>query len=263
MIDDHVGYIGGFNVGDQYVSRKPKFGYWRDTHLRIVGNTIYALKIRFTMDWNATVDKQKEIAYSVEQSGAEDLTSESMTAGSTPIQIVASGPDRPTQQIKLGYTKLITSATKSVWIQSPYLVPDDTVIDALVSAAMSGIDVRIMVPDMPDHPFIFRATQYYANYLARSGVKIYHYQHGFMHAKTVVVDDAIASVGSANFDIRSFKLNFEINAFIYDRKIAGTLAEIFQADMAKSYLLTPEIISNQGWWLRFKQDFSRLLSPIL
>ncbi len=177
-----------------------------------------------------------------------------MTAGSTPIQIVASGPDRPTQQIKLGYTKLITSATKSVWIQSPYLVPDDTVIDALVSAAMSGIDVRIMVPDMPDHPFIFRATQYYANYLARSGVKIYHYQHGFMHAKTVVVDDAIASVGSANFDIRSFKLNFEINAFIYDRKIAGTLAEIFQADMAKSFYC-PEIISNQGWGYGLSKTF--------
>ncbi len=215
------------------------------------------------MDWNATVGEQDEIAYNVEQYSTENRSNESMTAGSTPIQIVASGPDRPTQQIKLGYTKLITSATKSVWIQSPYLVPDDTVIDALVSAAMSGIDVRIMIPDMPDHPFIFRATQYYATYLARAGVKIYHYQHGFMHAKTVVVDDAIASVGSANFDIRSFKLNFEVNAFIYDRKVAGTLAEIFEADMKQSYLLTPAIIASQSRWLRFKQDFSRLLSPIL
>ncbi|TLF39978.1 cardiolipin synthase [Lacticaseibacillus zeae] len=263
VIDDHVGYIGGFNVGDQYVSRKPKFGYWRDTHLRIIGNTIYALKIRFTMDWNATVGEKDEIAYNVEQDSPGGQSGEVMTAGSTPIQIVASGPDRPTQQIKLGYTKLITSATKSVWIQSPYLVPDDTVIDALVSAAMSSIDVRIMIPDMPDHPFIFRATQYYATYLARAGVKIYHYQHGFMHAKTVVVDDAIASVGSANFDIRSFKLNFEVNAFIYDRKVAGTLAEIFEADMKQSYLLTPAIIASQSRWLRFKQDFSRLLSPIL
>ena len=215
------------------------------------------------MDWNATVSKKDEIAYSVEQDSADSVTADSLTAGATPIQIVASGPDRPTQQIKLGYTKLITSANKSVWIQSPYLVPDDTVIDALVSAAMSGIDVRIMIPDMPDHPFIFRATQYYANYLTRAGVKIYHYEHGFMHAKTVVVDNAIASVGSANFDIRSFKLNFEINAFIYDRKVASSLGQIFEADMARSYLLTPELIAKQSSWLRFKQDFSRLLSPIL
>ncbi|MHA3066138.1 cardiolipin synthase [Lacticaseibacillus saniviri] len=258
VIDDAVGYIGGFNVGDQYVSRDPKFGYWRDTHLRVQGDTVQALKVRFLMDWNATVKDDKQIAYSV-----KPLENTEPSQLNTPIQIVASGPDNHHQQIKFGYTKMISSATESVWIQTPYLVPDDTVFDALTSAALSGIDVRIMVPDMPDHPFIFRATQYYANALTALGVKVYHYQNGFLHAKTMIVDGKIASVGSANLDIRSFKLNFEINAFIYDRQVAGQLRDIFEDDLKKSRLLTVEEINHQSRWLHFKQRFSRLLSPIL
>lgn len=179
------------------------------------------------------------------------------------MQIVASGPDSDAQQIKMGYVKLITGASHSVWLQSPYLIPDDTVRDALVTAALAGIDVRVMIPNMPDHPFIYRATQYYAAQLTRAGVKVYHYQHGFLHAKTMVVDGKLASVGSANCDIRSFKLNFEVNAFLYDPALARRLSQIFEADQAHCHLLTVQDIEAQGWWLHFKQDFSRLLSPIL
>ncbi|WP_262314650.1 cardiolipin synthase [Lacticaseibacillus parakribbianus] len=258
VVDDRIGYIGGFNVGDQYVSRKPKFGFWRDTHLRVSGNTVLALKVQFLMDWNATVDHAREEPYNLVAPA-----SDAAAPGKVAMQIVASGPESKGQQIKYGYVKMITSAAKSVWIQTPYLIPDDTVIDALITAALAGIDVRVMIPDMPDHPFIFRATQYYANYLSRFGVRIYHYQKGFLHAKTVVVDGKIASVGSANFDIRSFKLNFEANAFIYDRGVAGQLTRIFEADLANSVRLTPAMIAAQGHWLRFKQYGSRLLSPIL
>lgn len=257
VIDDAIGYIGGFNVGDQYVSRKPKFGYWRDTHLRIEGDTVLALKIQFLMDWNATVPDDQALAYQL-----PTMTREPGQAGNA-IQIVASGPTNHAQQIKYGYIKMITSATKSVWIQSPYLIPDDSVTDALVTAALAGVDVRIMVPDMPDHPFIYRATQYYANSLTAAGVKIYHYKHGFLHAKTVVIDGSIASVGSANFDIRSFKLNFEINAFIYEPTLAQELTTIYERDLQDCYRLTPQRIAAQSHWLTFKQYFSRLLSPIL
>ncbi|WP_179395425.1 cardiolipin synthase [Lacticaseibacillus absianus] len=261
VIDDQIGYIGGFNVGDQYVSRKAKFGHWRDTHMRIIGNTVLAMKVQFLMDWNATVPTARETPYSVSTVPLSQIKPQH--PGSTPIQIVSSGPETSAQQIKYGYVKMITGATQSVWLQTPYLIPDDTVIDALITAALAGIDVRVMIPDMPDHPFIFRATQYYANLLMRYGVKVYHYENGFLHAKTVVVDDKIASVGSANLDIRSFKLNFEANAFIYDRHVAHELTTIFTADLTHSRLLTAEEVARQSRWLRFKQAGSRLLSPIL
>ncbi|WP_390404266.1 cardiolipin synthase [Lacticaseibacillus jixiensis] len=257
VIDDQIGYIGGFNVGDQYLSRSKKFGFWRDTHLRIKGDTVMALKIQFTMDWNATVSQGRQLPYPTRPLAS--LANGSAKA----MQIVASGPDSNAQQIKAGYVRLITGATKSVRIQTPYLIPDDTVFDALMNAALAGIDVQVMIPNMPDHPFIFRATQYYANALTRVGVKVFHYQNGFLHAKTMVVDDCLASVGSANMDIRSFKLNFEVNAFIYDPQIAGQLAQAFDADLKHCVRVTPETIAAQGWYLHFKQHFSRLLSPIL
>jgi cardiolipin synthase len=256
IIDDAIGYIGGFNVGDQYVSRSPKFGFWRDTHLRIMGNTVMALKIQFTSDWNATVSSG-QLPYPNQPLATDQPTSQNA------MQIVASGPESSGQQIKAGYVKMITSATHSVWLQTPYLIPDDTVYDALTTAALAGIDVRVMIPNMPDHPFIFRATQYYANELAAAGVKLYHYQKGFLHAKTMIIDDRIASVGSANLDIRSFKLNFEVNAFIYDPTVAHQLTVAFEHDLVDCQRLTPAVIAGQSHWLRFKQRFSRLLSPIL
>src|SRR5699024_3272142 len=132
----------------------------------------------------------------------------------------------------------------------PYLIPDDSVLDSLRIAAMAGIDVRIMIPDKPDHAFVYRATQYYARQLAEDGVKIYYYHNGFIHAKTMVVDGKIASVGSANMDYRSFKLNFEINAFIYDSAIATQLEDIFEADMRHSELITTEKFNQQSLYLK-------------
>lgn len=158
---------------------------------------------------------------------------------------------------------MINSARERLWIQSPYLIPDDSVLDALRVAAMSGVDVRIMIPNMPDHAFVYRATQYYAKQLANEGVTIYFYQKGFIHAKTMVVDGKVASVGSANLDFRSFKLNFEINTFIYDHRVADQLEQIFIEDVRVSKVMTPARFAEQSLWLRFKQTFSRLLSPIL
>ncbi|MFS7259596.1 cardiolipin synthase [Carnobacterium divergens] len=256
IIDGKVGYIGGFNIGDEYLGKVKKFGYWRDTHLRIEGNAVLALQSRFLMDWNAAVVKQK-FDYK------EEYFPLSNNHGKTNMQIVSSGPDSELQQIKKGYLKMISMAKESIYIQSPYFIPDDSVLDAITIAAMSGIDVRIMIPNKPDHPFVYRATTYFAGEMVNAGAKVYIYDNGFLHAKTMVIDGEIASVGTANLDFRSFKLNFEVNAFIYDPVIAQDLKQIYEKDIEKCHLLTKELLDQQSRWMKFKQEFSRLLSPIL
>lgn len=259
VIDGKIGWTGGFNVGDQYLSRSEKFGYWRDTHGRIVGTASFSLQEIFIRDWNASV-KQKNDQLDYEKRYfvvTED------TGGEAEIQVVADGPENKLDILKSAFVKMILSADEKIWIQTPYLIPDDVMFNALVTAARSGVDVRIMIPNMPDHPFIYRATQYYANLLHKMGIKIFHYENGFLHAKTIIMDDNLCSFGSTNQDIRSYELNFEVNAFVYDEILTKQLQEIFLADQEKCYLLTDEIIANQSYWLRFKQNFSRLLSPIL
>ncbi len=260
VIDGTIGWIGGFNVGDQYVNVTQKFGYWRDTHSRIFGAATLLLQERFFRDWNASMDRKAEPLAFKEKYFPSDKFN---TQANLPIQIVSDGPDSHEEILKDGFIDMIVSAKKSVWIQSPYLVPDDAMFTALTIAARSGVDVRIMIPCMPDHPFIYRATQYYANQLTGYGIKIYSYQKGFLHAKTSVFDGKISSVGSMNHDFRSYSLNFEANAFIYDGKVSHQIARSFENDMSDSLLLTPEMIKEQGMWLHFKQRFSRLLSPIL
>lgn len=256
IIDGKIGYTGGFNVGDEYLGEYKKFGYWRDTHLKIQGNAVLALQSRFLMDWNAAVPKHK-LEYE------ENYFPLINKKGHSNIQVVSSGPDSDIEQIKKGYIKMISMAKESVFIQTPYFVPDDSVLESIQIAVMSGIDVKIMIPNKPDHPFIYRATMYYAAAMVAVGAEVYIYDNGFLHAKTVVVDGDICSIGTANFDIRSFKLNFEVNVFIYDCKIAQQQQDFFYEDMKNSYLLTQEMLDNQSNWLKLKQTFSRLFSPIL
>lgn len=261
VVDEKYGLIGGFNVGDQYMSKTKKFGNWRDTQILVKGEAVRALTVRFIMDYNATVDEKNWLRYP-EMISDHELT-HPISRSETYMQLVTSGPDERIDQIEMGLIKLISTAKKRVWIQTPYLVPSDSFSDAIVSAAKSGIDVRIMIPSFPDHPFIYRATQFYAHYLYDNGVKIYIYNNGFLHAKTSVVDDMVSTVGSANIDIRSFKLNFEASEFIYGKKFNEDLAKTFISDINDCTELSAEIIKQQSWWLHFKQDFSRLLSPIL
>lgn len=260
VIDGKIGWTGGFNVGDQYLGESKKFGYWRDTHIRLVGTSVFSLQQIFIMDWNASVQHDSHQMEYLENyfQIAEDNELENLA-----LQVVSDGPDSEEEILKSGFIKMILSAEKSVLIQTPYLIPDESMINALLIAVRSGIDVQIMIPCMPDHPFIYRATQYYANYLHKRGVKIYMYQNGFLHAKTMIIDNEICMVGTTNQDIRSYALNFEVSTFIYDANISRKLTQIFESDMANSILLTDKIIQDQSRWLRFKQNFSRLLSPIL
>jgi cardiolipin synthase len=260
VIDGKTSYIGGFNVADQYAGTTKKFGYWRDTHLRIQGPASSLLQLRFLMDWNVSSPEKSKVAYHLDYFfKLNDVHPQ----GNTNIQVIASGPNSDHEQIKLAFIKLITSAKKRLWIQTPYLVPDDSVLAALKIAAASGIDIKIMIPDKPDHPFIYRATQYYARQLIKENIEILVYEGGFLHAKTMIMDDEICTVGSANQDIRSYKLNFEANAVLYDPQVIEALEAIFVEDRKKCQPMTTETIKEWSKWLLFKQQISRLFSPIL
>lgn len=256
IIDGKIGYLGGFNVGDEYLGLKEKFGYWRDTHLRITGSAVYAIQTRFILDWNQASHRY-DISYS------PNLFPNVETVGNIGMQIVSSGPDSELEQIKYGFIKLISSAKKSIWIQTPYFVPDASVMDALKIASLTGKDVRIMIPDKPDHPFIYWATMSHIGELLKAGAKVYIYNNGFIHAKTLVVDQKLSSVGTANIDVRSFRLNFEVNSFIYDEGIAKQLTDIFCRDLEVSKALTLDEYKKRPLYIRFKESISRLLSPIL
>jgi cardiolipin synthase len=256
VVDGNIGFIGGFNIGDQYLGKKKKFGHWRDTHLRVEGDAVLAMQSRFFMDWNATTVEEK-LSFSPEYFPSTPVH------GNTAMQIVSSGPESDAKQIYQGYLRMISMARKEITIQSPYFIPNQAIMESLEVAARSGVKVRIMIPDKPDHAFVYRATEYYSHTLAKAGVAVYAYHNGFIHAKTMVIDGKVASVGSANMDIRSYSLNFEVNAFMYDHKMAAELTEIFDRDIAESLLLDEAYFDNQSHWTKFKQMFSRLLAPIL
>lgn len=261
IIDGQYGYIGGFNIGDQYLGRKKKFGNWKDCMIRIHGEGVYGLQSRFLLDWNGTDVTSKVNPNDVIQD--EKYYPKMKTNGHAIMQIVSSGPESQIERIKMGYIKLIEMAQDSIKIATPYLIPDESVLNALKIASFSGVNIEIITPNMPDHAFVYRATQYYARQLTRYGVKVYAYGDGFMHSKTMVVDGKICSIGSANLDYRSFELNFECNAFVYDQKLAQQMEKIHAENVQKSVLQTEKLFKEQSRWLDFKQHFSRLLSPLL
>lgn len=255
VIDGEIGYVGGFNVGREYLGQKKKFGYWRDTHLRIMGGAVNDLYGRFILDWR-TASKEDFPLNRV-------MFTPPVDAGETGIQIVSCGPDSAREEVKRAFMKMITSAQENIYIQTPYFVPDGSILESLKMAAQSGVDVRVMIPCMPDHIFVYWATYSYVGELLRSGCRVFLYQNGFLHAKTIAVDGEISSVGSTNFDIRSFKLNFETNAFIFDGDKTRRLEEIFEKDIENSEELTLAAYKKRSLIIKFKESISRLLSDIL
>lgn len=257
IIDGRIGYIGGFNIGDEYLGKDKKFGYWRDTHLRVIGDAVHHMQTRFILDWNQASrhDIVYDERYYAAVSGGD--------VGDVGIQIVTSGPDSEWQQIKNGYIKMILSAKEYIYIQTPYFIPDESLADALRIACLSGVNVRIMIPNKPDHPFVYWATLSYIGDLLKAGAEVYIYQNGFLHSKTLIVDGKIASVGTANIDVRSFRLNFEGNAFLYDSTVAQKLVASYMEDIGLSTQMTKKLYEKRSLGIRCKESVSRLLSPIL
>ncbi|MFD1851942.1 cardiolipin synthase [Oceanobacillus bengalensis] len=254
IIDGNIGYIGGFNIGDEYLGKKKKFGYWRDTHLRIVGHAVQNMQTRFILDWNHA--SRHHITY-------KERYYRAVSGGEVGVQIVSSGPDSQWEQIKNGYIKMILSAKDYIYIQTPYFIPDESLLDALRIAAFSGVDVKLMIPNKPDHPFVYWATLSHCGDLLNAGAEVYIYQNGFLHAKTIVVDGTVSSVGTANIDVRSFRLNFEVNAFLYDKGISRQLVDFFNEDIKKSTQMTRKLYEKRSIGIRFKESISRLISPVL
>lgn len=256
VIDGEYGYLGGFNVGAEYISKDPEVGFWRDTHVRIEGEAVDDLNERFLLDWCYAADEEIE-DYSKYSSNSNK------EVGDVGIQIVTSGPDHKEQYIRNAYIKLINNAKENVYLETPYLVPDSPILESLKISALSGVDVRIIIPGKPDHFFMQWAASSYIGELLEAGIKIYNYQNGFIHAKTIVADSKVMSIGTANMDIRSFKLNFEVNAFIFDDRIAKEGESQFIRDMNASKEMTKEIYNNRSITIRIKESIIRLLSPIL
>ncbi|GGO06148.1 major cardiolipin synthase ClsA [Saccharibacillus kuerlensis] len=255
IIDGGCGYIGGFNVGDEYLGEVKRFGYWRDTHLRIEGTALIQMHSIFLHDWSL----------SVRQTMPENLflTVERPFTGNVGAQIVSSGPDQSKETIKLSYIKMMDEARETIMIQTPYFIPDESMMTALKMAILSGVEVHLMIPKVPDHKMVYWASYSYLGELLDLGVNCYLYEKGFLHAKTIVVDGRLASVGTANMDIRSYKLNFEVNAIIYDSVKAGELEALFRKDMDDSEVLTLEKYKTRPLLRKALESFTRLLSPIL
>lgn len=268
VIDGRLGYVGGFNIGKEYISRDPRFGYWRDTHLKICGDAAIGLQIRFALDWNYAAYEnlflRGEFFGSGEAiSGSGDAAQPGSPAHKTGIQIISSGPDTRTRTIRDNYLELFHKAKDHIYIQTPYFVPDDAILSALRIAASSGVDVRLMIPCKPDHPFVYWATYSYAGDLIQAGGRCFVYENGFLHAKGITVDGLASCCGTANMDIRSFELNFEVNAVIYDEAATRQLEQAFLDDLPHCREITPEDYRNRSLVIRGKEQFCRLLSPLL
>lgn len=255
VIDGKIGYVGGINIGDEYLGMDEKFGFWRDTHMRIEGEAVYMLQLTFLLDWYfSTKEKLFCTCYFPAIS----------YCGHNVMQIVASGPDSDWEAIHQAYFTAISQAKRMIYIQTPYFIPDDSLLVALRTAALSGVDVRIMFPGKPDHKIVYHASLSYFESILKSGGKVFLYdEKGFLHSKVMVVDDDIASVGTANMDLRSFMINFEINGFIYDKEIVGSLKQDFLNDQLSCKEITLEEYQNRPMLQKLKGSYARLFSPIL
>lgn len=258
IIDGVIGYTGGMNIGKEYCNESKKVYPWGDRHIRIAGDAVVSLQIQFFMDY---------LFVSKEKFDFEDINvltkyfPETNGCGNKVVQIVASGPDYNDENIKNAYLKMINDAKEEIIIETPYLILDDSMMDALKIAIKSGVEVKIVIPGVPDKFIVYAATLSYARELISLGAKIYTYK-GFMHSKVLIMDNYVTSIGSANLDRRSFSLNFEVNAFIYDKEFNILNKEFVQKDIDNSEFLNDTIKRKNrfGMWL---EKIFRLLAPIM
>lgn len=255
VVDGDTGFIGGLNFADRYLHGLPSIGIWRDTHLKVKGEAVTSLQVVFLFDW-----------YFVRQelllNKAEYLPNKKVD-GNVVVQTVASGPDSDWTSIQQAYFTLINMAKKYVFISTPYFMPGETTINSLKTAAMSGVDVRIMIPYKSDSLLTYWCTRSYIEELLEAGVRVFQYRKGFNHSKVIVMDGLVSSVGTANMDIRSFEQNFEVNLIIYDRNVSRQLGSDFLNDLKES-----SEVSLHQWKFRPKRDkiresLARLFAPLL
>jgi len=252
VVDGAVAWVGGHNVGDEYLSKDPKFGHWRDTHMRIVGPAALACQLSFIEDWNWATGNILEL----------DWTPKPSSDGNVPVLIAPTGPADELETAGLMFMHAINSATERIWIATPYFVPDEGIVHALQLAGLRGVDVRILIPDKADQLLVGLAAYAYLEDSTRTGVHFYRYLDGFLHEKVMLLDHKAATIGTANFDNRSFRLNFEITAMIKDADFAEQVAQMFERDFEKSRVMKEDEYETKPFWFRFGVRLARLTSPV-
>ncbi|QRX64365.1 cardiolipin synthase [Dysgonomonadaceae bacterium zrk40] len=253
VIDGEIGYVGGMNIADRYI-RGMEWGAWRDTHARIEGKGVQGLQSVFLIDW-----------FFVSQTL---ITSRNYfplldNCGNSMMQIVNSGPVSEENELSHGIMQAIYNAEKSIFIQTPYFFPPESMTDALQAAAIRGVDVRLMISKRSDVPLVQLASHSFIAHMLQSGVKVYLYREGFLHSKLMVFDSSLTLIGSANFDMRSFEQNFEVEAFIYDREVAAQASEIFVDDQRSCDQVSLREWNKRPIGRRFLESLLRLFAPLL
>ena len=259
VMDGHTGFVGGLNVSDRYDNSIDTGLWWRDTHVKITGETVHNLQRHFVVNWNAAQPKKLSITKAL----FPDVALPDDNKVPEFAQVVAGGPVYRLSTIMLTYFKIFTVAKEKLYITNPYFIPSDSILDALKQAALSGVDVRIMMPEKSDSAIVGAASKFYYAELLQAGVKIFLYKKGFVHAKTVVVDSSLSVVGTANMDIRSFDLNFEIMSVIYGKDFSGQLENAFMNDLKLCHEITYEAWKSQGTINKLTYAIARLVSSFL
>lgn len=269
IIDGEVGYIGGNNIGDEYLG-KSKFGYWRDTHMRIKGDFVLGLQGLFYDDFYAVMtinenakaweyDKKREVYKRVDD--MEQYFPRTSVTNYLPMQLAYNGPASPFSTIEQLFIKMITTAQEKVYISSPYFIPSEGTIEAIKIALLSGVDVRIIFPEQYDHPPVGHASMTYIKEVLQLGARFYLYDKtAFIHAKSIVVDSSLYTMGTANFDVRSFYYNYEVNAVVYDELSASYMEGMFFDDIAESRMVTLEEFNRRSLLTNLKESFFRVFS---
>ncbi|MEM9759815.1 MAG: phospholipase D-like domain-containing protein, partial [Pseudomonadota bacterium] len=253
VVDGRQAFVGGHNVGDEYLGLDETLTPWRDTHLAVEGPMVQGLQLSFARDWFYGKSEVPDgLVWDLEASDRDQHAI-----------VIASGPADEFETAGLLYTQAIAAATERVWIASPYVIPDGAVLSALQSAALRGVDVRVVMPRMVDSWYFKYAPYAYLPDIEAAGGQVYLFEDGFLHQKVILVDDAYAGVGTANFDNRSFRLNFEVTLLAHDADFAAEVAAMLDADLARSTRLTAEELANQSFAFRLATQGTRLLAPIL
>lgn len=256
VVDGKTGWVGGHNVGDEYLGKDPAFPNWRDTHMKITGPSVLELQLSFAEDWRWATEEILGLPWKTDQSEWLDAGT-----GAT-VLVLPTGPADRLESCSLMFQQAIHSAEERVWIATPYFVPDHGVMSALHLAELRGVDVRVIIPEVSDSKLVYYSAYAFAGELLESGVEIHRYEPGFLHQKTFLVDDDLAGVGTANFDNRSFRLNFEVTALVADEAFVADVEEMLENDFARSRPMTIEEIESKSAWFKILSRASYLTAPV-
>jgi cardiolipin synthase len=253
VVDGQVAWVGGLNIGDEYMGNDPAIGAWRDTHVKVTGPVVQGVQVAFLEDWHWASQQFLKLNWNPQPapSGARRVA-----------LALPTGPADSLETCTLFFLNAINTATNRLWLASPYFVPDEQFISALQLAALRGVDVRVLLPDKIDNKLVQLSGWSYVGDLEKVGVKLYRYEKGLMHQKVMLIDDRYCTIGTANFDNRSFRLNFEITMAFADTEFASQVRQMLEQDFAGSKIVKEQELSDRGFWFRFAVRCARLMAPV-